>query len=479
VFAINMVAGYFLARAAYKTRGLTAPFVAHLVFNLAMLGSAIFGATFGMPLAASVYSVLASLVGVGALWYNWRSARKERAFRLKSLAGGAKALAVAGLISALSFGALHSGAERGAMSNASFKPAPVAQIVAKDTVKKTEPATDITTPVEPPAGAPAAADTAKAEAPQDMIARVRPSVVKIIVKMDGGYALGSGVIVTPEGRIVTNAHVVGPKQVGQVVMVELMDRQKVPAKIVAVNHDRDQAYLQLPQMRNKKTGEIVAWPMSRFAQTAPRVGDDVYAMGHPLGLPFTVTKGIVSGLGARGNMYLQYLQTDASITHGNSGGPLYNARGEVIGMNTMGPENAGNIGFSITAPSIVRAMIQFEAVGNINTAALGVIADLSNPDQPETGVAVEFVRPGSAAEKAGIRPGDVIVGAAGEMLQAQGGKASVHDLSALLAQAKPGDAIEVAVVRGDGVQIVKVTLDGKKTSEETSAAHGFDGEDQP
>jgi len=478
VFALNMVAGYVLARAAYKTRGLTAPFVAHLVFNVAMLGSAIFGAALGMPLAASIYSVLASLVGVGALWYNWRSARKDRAFKLKSLAGGAKTLLVAGLISALSFGALNTGIDHSAMSNARFSPATVSQIVAKSPAK-VAPATDITTPVEPLAGALSAADTAKAESQQDMIARVKPSVVKIIVTMDGGWALGSGVIVTPEGRIVTNAHVVGPHQVGETVMVEIIDGHKIPAKIVAVNHDRDQAYLQLPKIVNKKTGEVYAWPISRFAQTAPREGDEVFAMGHPLGLPFTVTKGIVSGLGARGNMYIQYLQTDASITHGNSGGPLYNARGEVLGINTMGPENAGSIGFSITAPSVVRAMIQFEAVGNINTAALGIIADLSNPDQPDMGVAVEYVRPGSAAAKAGLQPGDVIVGAAGEMIQAEGGKKSVHDLSAILAQAKPGDTIEIAVVRGDKVQIVKVTLDGKKTSEETSAAHGFDGEDQP
>lgn len=478
VFALNMVAGYFLARTAYKTRGLTAPFVAHLVFNAGMLGSAIFGLSLGMPLAAMVYTVLASLAGIGALWYNWRSARKERAFNLKSLAGGAKALLVAAVVSASMLGGLNSTGRTG-MATASYSPVTMAQITAKG-VKTQAPVSDITTPVEPLAGALATADTAKAaESQQDMIARVKRSVVKIVVQMPGGYAMGSGVIVTPDGRIVTNAHVVGPHQVGQMVMVELANGQKVPAKILAVNHDRDQAFLQLPRLRNKATGELVAWPISTFARTAPREGDDVFAMGHPLGLPFTVTKGIVSGLGARGNMYIQYLQTDASITHGNSGGPLYNAKGEVLGINTMGPENAGNIGFSITTPSVVRALIQFDAVGNINTASLGVITDLSNPEQPDQGVAVEFVRPGSAADKAGILPGDVIVGAAGEQLQTEGGKKSVHDLSAILAQAKPGDVIEVAVVRGDSVKIVKITLDAKKTSEETSAAHGFDGEDQP
>ncbi|MDE2511329.1 MAG: trypsin-like peptidase domain-containing protein, partial [Elusimicrobia bacterium] len=468
IFALNMVAGYFLARAAYKTRGLTAPFVAHLVFNAAMLGSAILGVTFGWPTAALVYTALSSVIGIGALWYNWRSARKERAFNLKSLAGGAKALMVAGLISVSMLGGLSSVHHDGMSPASSVTMAQTATAPTK---------TADTTAVPAPA---AAADTApRIESQQDMIARVKPSVVKIVVQMEGGYAIGSGTIVTPDGRIVTNAHVVGVKQAGDIVEVELIDGHKVPAKILAVNHDRDQAYLQLPRMANKDTGAPMAWPFSKFATTAPREGDEVFAMGHPLGLPFTVTKGIVSGLGSRANMYVQYLQTDASITHGNSGGPLFNARGEIVGMNTMGPENAGSIGFSITAPSIVRGLIQYDQVGNINTAALGIITDLSNPQQPEQGVAVEFVRPGSAAAKAGIVPGDVIVGAGGEMIQVQGGRQSVHDLSALLAQAKPGDTVEVAVLHGDAVKVVKVKLDGKKTSEETSAAHGFDGEDGP
>jgi S1-C subfamily serine protease len=476
VFAINMVAGYFLARTAYKSRGLTAPFVAHLFFNFAMLGSAILGTTLGWPMAATAYSVLASVIGVGALWYNWRSARKDKALKRRGLAAGAKSLLVAALVSASVLGGMNSSLPTSSMRNASYTPAPLAQIVAQ--APKTAPAAQPALPDT--AAAPAAAsDTAQVESQQDMIARVKLSVVKVVVMMPGGYAIGSGTIVTPDGRIVTNAHVVGAKQAGDTVIVELINGRKVPAKILAVNHDRDQAYLQLPRMVNKQTGEAFAWPFSKFATTAPREGDEVFAMGHPLGLPFTVTKGIVSGLGARGNMYIQYLQTDASITHGNSGGPLYNRRGEIVGMNTMGPENAGAIGFSITAPSIIRGLMQYDAVGNINTAALGVIVDLSNPDQPDQGVVVEFVRPGSAAAKAGIVPGDVIVGAAGQELQAQGGKASAHDLSALLAQAVPGQTIEVAVVRGDAVKIVKVTLDGKKTSEETSAAHGFDGEGQP
>ena len=478
LFAMNMVAGWVLARAAYKTRGLTAPFVAHMVFNLAMLGSAFLGISLGWPMAAGAYTVLIALAGVGALWYNWRSASKERAFNLKNAAGKA-ALVLALAAGAWNFAGTASGPA--AMQTAAYRTyAGVAAQVAGATAKPAQDAkpVDAAKPVEvsAPAAAPAAKDTAAVESEQDMIARVKPSVVQIVVQMDGGYAIGSGVIVTPGGRIVTNAHVVGSKQVGQIVQVELVDGTKIPAKIIAVNHDRDQAFLQLPRMVNKETHAAMAWPFSTFASHAPREGDPVFAMGHPLGLPFTVTKGIVSGLGSRGNMYLQYLQTDASITHGNSGGPLYNAQGEVLGINTMGPENGGSIGFSITAPSVVRALVQYDKIGNINTAALGIITDLSSPMQPDQGVAVEYVRPGSAAAKAGIRPGDVIIGAGGEKIESEGGKKSVHDLSTVLAQAKPGDTLELTVMRGDATRAVKVKLDAKKTSEETSAAHGFDGE---
>jgi serine protease Do len=476
LFVMNMIAGYILARAAYKTRGLTAPFVAHLVFNFAMLGSAILGVTFGWPAAATAYTALAAVVGVGALWYNWRSARKERAFNLKGAA--AKAMLVVALTAgAFNISGVVGGHDASTMSLASFGAAQVKAPVEKAVKGAPLQAGDAVAPVAAPAAP--AADTAQAETQQDMIARVKPSVVKIIVREEMGIAMGSGVIVTPNGRIVTNAHVVGTHRVGDLVVVQLINGTKIQAKILAVNHDRDQAYLQLPRLMDKETHAPVAWPYSNFAGTAPREGDPVFAMGHPLGLPFTVTKGIVSGLGSRGNMYIQFLQTDASITHGNSGGPLYNAQGEVLGINTMGPENSGSIGFSIIAPSIVRALIQYDKVGNINTAALGIITDLSSPDQPEKGVAVEYVRPGSAAAKAGIRRGDVLIGVGGKLLDVDGGKDAAHDLSAALAQAKPGDELVVDVQRGDETLHLKVKLDAKKTSEETSGAHGFDGENQP
>ncbi len=464
VFALNMAAGWVLARAAYKTRGLTAPFVAHLFFNVAMLGSAILGVTFGLPLAAAVYAAAAALAGVASLVYNWRAARGSRPLSLKA---GAKNLLVAALIAGSLLGTAGAPSSRGSFASNS---AALAQV-------QTQAATVPTPAVEPAAAraaAPAAGEPSAFKTDADMVAAVKPSVVEIIVGIPGGYELGSGVIVSPTGLLVTNGHVVGDKRVGEIAQVKLADDRKVPAKIMAVNHNRDLAILQLPTLKDG-----AAWPYSTFAKTVPREGDALFAMGHPLGLPFTVTKGILSGLGYRGNMFVQYLQTDAAITHGNSGGPIYNERGEVVGINTMGPE-VGGIGFSIMAPSVAHALNQYLATGNIATAALGVIVDLSSPDLPKTGVAVEFVRPGSAAAKAGLRPGDLVVGLGGAVLR-DGGRKAVHDLAAVLAQAKPGDRIELAVLRAgsDKPVIVKLTLDARATSEETSMAHGFDGEDQP
>lgn len=471
LFVFNMIAGFALARMAYKTRGLVAPFVAHLTFNVVMLGTGVVGLALGWPLGAMVFSVLASLAGLGSLWWTWRSARKEKAFRLKNAAAS---VAIAALLALPLLGGL-SGVSRSPLQTAAHH----AQVVKQAEPAKTDPEAPVIAPAKDDKAAPAA-DTAKAETPADMVARVKPSVLKIIVKMDQGMAIGSGVIVSPQGLAVTNGHVVGDRKPGQMVQVELADGTKIAAKVVAVNHDKDLAFIQLPKMLDAKTRQPVPWPTSPFAKDAPREGDEVFAMGHPLNLPFTVTRGIVSGRGMRGNMYVQYLQTDASINHGNSGGPLYNAKGEIIGINTMimGSDGSIGLGFSIITPSVLKALEQYAAVGNINTASLGVIVDLSNPEQPDNGVVVEYVRPGSAAAKAGLRPGDVLVGLGGDMIEADGGKPSVRAIAARLAQAKPGDEIEVAVIRGDSdPKPVKLKLDAKRTTEETSAAHGFDGSD--
>jgi S1-C subfamily serine protease len=449
VFALNLVAGWVLARVAYRTRGLTAPFVAHLFFNFAMLGSAVLGVTFGLPQAASVYGAIATIVGVAALWYNWRTARKLRALSRRTL-GGATSLLVAGLISTALLGTTGRDTPHAAIAAANAVSFSRAQTTSPETSIDAEPS------VAAQAALPKTAEDAAApfKTDADMVASVKPSVVEIVVKVPRGTAIGSGVIVSPNGLLVTNGHVVGDEKVGSVVRVKLSNDQVVGGKIVAVNHDRDLAFIQLP---NLKGG--AAWPYSTFAKTVPREGDPLLAMGHPLGLPFTVTKGILSGLGERSNMFVQYVQTDAPINHGNSGGPLYNTRGEIVGINTMiaGKDGSIGIGFSITAEDVVLALQQYAATGDIATAALGIIVDLSSPARPDAGVAVESVRPGSAAAKAGLRPGDLIVGVSDKLI-GDGGSEAVNDLASVLAQTKPGAPLKLAVLRESSDKPLVLTL---------------------
>ena len=440
MFALDMAAGYVLARAAYKTRGLTAPLVAHIVFNFLWLGSTILDVAFHWPAAAALFDIAVSIAGVVALFRSWRAHKR---------------LAVAALLA----GSLLVTTGRSS-SHSAFAPAshaPPGQV-------QTQAAPGRNPAVAPTAPAAIAASGFKTDA--DMIASVKPSVVQIIVNVPQGIARGSGVIVSPNGLLVTNAHVVGDSSVGGIVSVKFANAH-LPATIMAVNHDRDLSILQLPQLKNG------SWPYSTFATIAPREGDALFAMGYPLSLPFTVTKGILSGLDVRGNMFVQYLQTDAAITYGNSGGPIYNERGEIVGINTT--SNGGGIAFSIVASNVISALSQYADTGNIATAALGAIVDLSTPVLPARGVAVEVVRPGSAAARAGLRGGDLIVGAAGRFFSI-GGRQAVHGLASVLAHAKPGDSLELAVSRrgSNKLLIGKLTLDARATSEETSLAHSFD-----
>jgi serine protease Do len=463
LFAIDAAAAIAFTKLAYRTRGLTAPFVAHLTFNLAMLGTGVLALTFGQPGLGLLFAVAVSIAGVYS-WLSERAARSGRSvFRGRAL--GAKLLAAFLLLAPL-IGPMNP------FQSADLRvPVPAATSAA---AAKPDPNVPVVVPDAPAPSAAPAASAAPALSAADMVARVKPSVLKIIVmQTPTSGAIGSGVIVTPQGLAVTNGHVVGDHQPGDVVMVELSGGQQIPARIVAVNHDRDLAFLQLPKR--------VDWPTSPFAPTAPREGDEVFAMGHPLDLPFTVTRGIVSGRGERSNMYVQYVQTDASINHGNSGGPLYNAQGQIVGINTLiiGADGSIGLGFSLTAAGVQQALAQYQAAGNIDTASIGVVVDVADPVQPSRGVAVEYVAPGSAADKAGLMPGDVILGLRGLALTAGGGAPSARVISAALAQAKPGDTLTVQAERDGRRFSAALTLDAKRTTAESSGAHDFDGDSAP
>ncbi|UPT73864.1 MAG: trypsin-like peptidase domain-containing protein [Elusimicrobiota bacterium] len=294
-----------------------------------------------------------------------------------------------------------------------------------------------------------------------MIARVKGSVVNVIVRTPNGMGTGSGFILSPDGVFITNAHVVGSRQPGQFVEARIPGTPGVmKAKVLAVNHDKDLAIVQLQRRPDGKP-----WPVVKLASEAPREGSDVTAAGYPRGLPFTVTAGVISGMDGRGNMYVKHLQTDASINPGNSGGPLFNAKGEVVGVNTQIYTQSGGsdgLGFSIMAPEVGRVLAQYQKTGNISTASLGIIANLSDPMKPEAGLEVEYVRRGSAAEKAGIQRGDLIISVGGEPIGEAGSEAAGH-VAAALSKMIPGQQVPVVVLRGDSPVEISVTADAKVT----------------
>ena len=451
VFALNFILGLFLAHTAYKSRSITSPIIAHLVFNVVTIGSILLAMAWS-PMAGAGFAIIAGLLGVSSLLHGWLTARKERKFRLSN---GGKALMTLMLV----------GASLGLFQSGSIKSVDQATVASAMhyAQHKTE-----TAPAVGPVAAPA--DTAKVdttkgavviESRADMVARVKPSVVNVIVHFPGGYMIGSGFILTPDGVFITNGHVVGDKQPGQFVNARVPGVEgELKAKVLAVNHDKDLAIVQLQPRPDGKP-----WPTVKLASEAPREGEEVTAIGYPRGLPFTVTKGVVSGMDGRGSMYVRKMQTDAAINPGNSGGPLFNDKGEVVGVNTeIRTESGGSegLGFSIQAPEVGRIMAQYAKTGNIGTASLGIIVNLSDPEAPEAGLAIEYVRHGSSAEKAGMRRGDLLIGVGDESIEEGGQEATAHVASAL-SKLIPGQTISVVVLRGDEPMELKLTVDAKTT----------------
>ena len=235
---------------------------------------------------------------------------------------------------------------------------------------------------------------------------------------DGGQqvreSLGSGVIIRADGHIVTNHHVVdGADQI----MVDLPNRQEFSARVVGSDPRSDLAVLKI------NGGDF---PVLRMADSdGVRVGDVCLAVGNPLGVGETVTAGIISAKGRSTGLsngsFEDFLQTDAPINRGNSGGALVNTRGELIGINSqiVSPsQNGGNIGIGFAIPSnMVKSVVdQLVSKGSVRRGAMGVVIQnvTSNLAQgldlkEARGIVISSVNPGGAAEKAGLKTGDVIV----------------------------------------------------------------------
>jgi Do/DeqQ family serine protease len=272
--------------------------------------------------------------------------------------------------------------------------------------------------------------------------------------------LGSGVIVTADGYILTNNHVIDN---ADDIRVELTDGRSFTAKLVGADKPSDLALLKIDE-----TG-LPTLPLGNSDST--QVGDVVLAIGNPLGLGQTVTMGIISAKGrstGNGDSYEDFLQTDAPINHGNSGGALVSTRGELIGINSqiISPSDGNiGIGFAIPANMARHVMDQLKTDGHVHRAQLGVTVQPVTSDLAENlglkevaGAIVSSVAPDSAADRAGVKRGDVIKTFNGQ---------PVHDFNALrnrVADATPGSNASMVVVRDGAEKTLSVKLDEAESS---------------
>jgi serine protease Do len=265
-------------------------------------------------------------------------------------------------------------------------------------------------------------------------------------------ALGSGFIVDSDGHVVTNAHVVDD---ASIVKVKLADDREYRAKVVGKDTRLDVAVLQLENAPHDLPVAALG------ASDALRVGEYVVAIGNPFGLGNTVTMGIVSAKGRTigAGPYDDFIQTDASINPGNSGGPLFNLRGQVVGINTaINPQGKG-IGFAIPIDAAKGVLPQLIATGHVSRGRLGVVIQSMDEDLAKAlgmdrphGALVEEIEPGSPAEKAGVKSGDVIVSVDGQEVPHS------EELPRMIATHKPGSHVRLSVLRDKQTRDIDVPL---------------------
>ncbi|MBX9933097.1 MAG: Do family serine endopeptidase [Methylobacterium sp.] len=277
--------------------------------------------------------------------------------------------------------------------------------------------------------------------------------------------MGSGFIISADGYVVTNNHVVDK---AKTVQVTLDDNRTLDAKVIGKDPKTDLALL--------KITEGGTFPYVSLGKTAPRVGDWVVAIGNPFGLGGTVTAGIVSARGRDigAGPYDDFLQIDAPINKGNSGGPTFNVGGEVVGVNTaIASPSGGSVGlaFAIPAETVQAVVDQLRADGKVARGYLGVqvqpvtrdIADGLGLDKAK-GALVDHAEPGTPAAKAGLKSGDVIESVNGNPIN------DAKELSRKIAGLKPGAKVDLAYLRGGKSDTATVEL-GALPNDTSSASN--------
>ncbi|HEY6413948.1 MAG TPA: trypsin-like peptidase domain-containing protein [Edaphobacter sp.] len=286
---------------------------------------------------------------------------------------------------------------------------------------------------------------------------------------------GSGFILDKQGLILTNNHVIDN---AQRVEVTLSDKHKYKATVLTVDKNHDLALLKID------APNLIPATLSDSRNLA--VGQRVYAIGNPFGLSGTMTRGIISAIrsirGPQGNPIEDAIQTDASVNPGNSGGPLLNSRGEVIGITTMiasnGADQSSGIGFAIPINTAKAVLDDFAKYGYVRRPSLDIVTLPIGPDIAEQiglpadyGLLIDHVVPGGAADKAGLKGGtqrayqgnmpvmlggDLIVGMDGQEIT------SAQDLSAVMTSHRAGDDVTVTIFRGRRKMDIRVKLGDAK-----------------
>jgi S1-C subfamily serine protease len=328
--------------------------------------------------------------------------------------------------------------------------------------------------------------------PEQIYSTLSGGVVMVLAEFEGtgvdqfgqgriGQALGTGFVVDDEGYILTNAHVVdenGQRASGVTVVFNKggSETQRVPGELVGVDVGSDVAVIKVDP------GKADLSPLPLGDSDRVVVGEPVVAIGNPLGFDFSITSGIVSATGRslqapNGQTIPNGIQTDAAINQGNSGGPLIDGNGKVIGINEQIASSGGGndgLGFAVPINTAMRSLEQIKTSGKVTYAWMGVslqtltsdIAGMFNMES-KGGALVQTVSPGSPAEKAGIQGGDQTVTVQGQEFTLGGDVIvkvdsteirTADDLIAYLGTKKPGDTVTVTVERDGQTEDVSVTL---------------------